>query len=182
MRKVVVSEFLSLDGIMSNPAWTFPYWNDEIKNYKGSEVDTTGALLLGRVTYQEFAKAWPNSPDEGAPVINAMPKFVASNTLPADTTEWNATIIQGDLAEEIQKIKNQPGKDLLVYGSGDFVTWLIQNHLVDEYHLLVYPVVLGEGKSFYQAGLNHNLELADTRTFSSGVVALTYRPAPKPAQ
>ncbi|MBN9391692.1 MAG: dihydrofolate reductase [Chloroflexi bacterium] len=182
MRKIVVSEYLSLDGIMSYPAWTMPYWNDEISSYKGAENDASDALLLGRVTYQEFAKAWPDSPDEGAARMNEMPKYVASNTLDAGAAEWNATIIKGDLLDEIGKLRNQSGGDLLVYGSGDFVNWLIQNNLVDEYHLLVYPVVIGEGKAFFQPGLNKTLELAESKTFSSGVVALTYRPAPASAQ
>lgn len=175
MRKVVVTEFVSLDGVMEEPAWTAPYWNDEIAEFKGEESAACDALLLGRITYEGFAKAWPSSTDPGAEQMNSLPKHVASRTL--KTTEWNATLLPGDVVEEVTKLKQQPGKNLLVYGSGQLVQTLIQHNLVDEYRLLVYPVVLGKGQRLFNDGDTASLKLVRTQAFSSGVVALVYEPA-----
>ena len=176
MRKVVVSEFVSLDGIMENPAWTFPYWNDEIADFKRAETNAADALLLGRQTYQEFAAAWPTSTDEGAPYFNSVLKYAVSTTL--DKGEWNNShIIKGNAVEEITKLKGQPGKDLLVYGSATLIQTLIANNLVDQYNLLVYPVVIGKGKRLFQDGTETKLKLVQSKGFSSGVVAMVYQPA-----
>ena len=178
MRRVVVTEYLSLDGVIENPAWTAPYWNDEIAKFKYDELFGSDALLLGRVTYQGFAQAWPSmkKDEQGfADRMNSLPKFVATRTL--TTPEWNASFIQGDVAAEVARLKQQPGQDLLVYGSGQFVQTLIQHDLVDQYHLLVYPVVLGSGKRLFNVEHQTNLQLVGAQTFSLGVVALTYRPA-----
>lgn len=177
MRRVVVTEYLSLDGVIENPAWTAPYWNDEIAKFKYDELFGSDALLLGRVTYQGFAQAWPSMKDEQgfADRMNSLPKFVATRTLA--TPEWNASFIHGDVATEVARLKQQPGQDLLVYGSGQFVQTLIQHDLVDQYHLLVYPVVLGSGKRLFNVEHQTNLQLVGAQTFSLGVVALTYRPA-----
>lgn len=111
MRKIIVTEFLSLDGIMEEPAWTAPYWNDEIAKFKGDEQDTSDALLLGRITYQGFAAAWPESEDEGADYMNNIPKYVVSTTL--DKAEWNnSTIISSNAVKEITQLKQQNGQDL----------------------------------------------------------------------
>lgn len=175
MRNIVVSEFLSLDGVMENPGWTFPYWNDEIAKFKGEETDAGDALLLGRVTYQGFAAAWPESTDEGAPYFNNVRKYVVSTTL--DTVEWNnSVLIKHNIVEEITKLKQQDGQDLVVHGSGTLVQTLMQHNLVDRYRLLVYPVVLGTGKRLFQDGTTATLKLVETRSFSSGVVALIYQP------
>src|SRR5687767_6228574 len=108
MRKLVVTEFVSLDGVMENPGWTFPYWNDEIAQFKGEETAASDAMLLGRVTYQGFAAAWPNSKDEGAPYFNSVRKYVVSTTL--DKAEWNnSVIIRENVIEEIAKLKQQDG-------------------------------------------------------------------------
>ena len=176
MRKVVVTEFLSLDGIMEEPAWTFKYWNDEIAKFKGEESSASDALLLGRVTYQGFAAAWPESKDEGADYFNSVRKYVVSTTL--DKAEWNNShIIKGNIVEEIAKLKQQDGKDIMVHGSAMLVQTLIQHDLVDHYRLLVYPVVLGKGKRLFKEGTTATLKLVETRTFSSGVAALIYQPA-----
>ncbi len=177
MSKVAVSMYVSLDGVIEEPAWTAPYWNDEIAKFKFDELFASRALLLGRVTYQGFAKAWPTMKDAGdfGDRMNSLPKHVASRTL--EEAEWNANLIKENVAEEVAKLKQQPGQDLLVYGSGDFVQTLMQHDLIDEYRLLVYPVVLGSGKRLFQDGSTATLRLVETQRFSTGVVALIYQPA-----
>ncbi|HVO44514.1 MAG TPA: dihydrofolate reductase family protein [Aggregatilineales bacterium] len=175
MRKVVVTEFLSLDGVMEDPGWTFKYWNAEIAKFKGEESNASDALLLGRVTYQGFAAAWPASKDEGAAYFNSVRKYVVSTTL--DTVEWNnSRLIKGNIVAEIRKLKQQDGKDIIVHGSATLVRMLMQHDLVDCYRLLVYPVVLGKGKRLFQEGAIATLNLVEARSFSSGVVALIYEP------
>jgi dihydrofolate reductase len=175
MRKLVVTEFVSLDGVMEEPGWTFPYWNDEIANFKGEETSAGDALLLGRVTYQGFAAAWPESKDEGADYFNSVRKYVVSTTL--DKAEWNnSTLIKDNIVEEITKLKQQDGKDIVVHGSGTLVQTLMAHDLVDSYRLLVYPVVLGKGKRLFQEGTTATLKLVETQSFRSGVAALVYEP------
>lgn len=177
MRKVIVTMFVSLDGVMENPAWTAPYWNDEIAKFKLDELLATDAHLLGRVTYQGFAAAWPSRTDEQgfADRMNSLPKYVVSMTL--EKAEWNnSTIIKENIIEEVSKLKQQPGQDILVAGSGTLVQTLMQHDLIDEYRLLVYPVVLGSGKRLFQDGSTATLKLVEAKTFRSGVVALVYEP------
>jgi dihydrofolate reductase len=175
MRNIVVTEFLSLDGVMEAPGWTFPYWNDEIAAFKGEEAAASDALLLGRVTYQGFAAAWPESTDEGAGYFNSVRKYVVSTTL--DTAEWNNSIlIKGDIVSEIARLKQLDGRDITVHGSAALVQTLMQHDLVDRYRLLVYPVVLGKGKRLFQEGATATLNLVHTQRFSSGVVALNFEP------
>lgn len=175
MRKIVVTEFLSLDGIMEHPAWTFPYWNDEIAKFKGEETSASDALLLGRVTYQGFAAAWPESTDEGADYFNNVRKYVVSTTL--ETVEWNnSRLINDNIVAAITNLKQQDGKDITVHGSATLVQTLIRHDLVDRYRLLVYPVVLGTGKRLFQEGTTATLKLVETQAFSSGVAALIYEP------
>lgn len=173
MRKIVVTEFMSLDGVIENPGWTFPYWNDEIAAFKGAETSSSDALLLGRVTYEGFAAAWPTSPDPGAEYFNNVRKYVVSTTL--DSAEWNnSVLIKDNVAEEITKIKQQEGQDIAVHGSAKLALWLMQQGLVDRLHLLVYPVVLGQGQRLFPEGIPGTLKLAESKTFSTGVVALVY--------
>ena len=175
MRKLVVTEFLSLDGVMEAPGWSFRYWNDEIAQFKGDESNAGDALLLGRVTYQGFAAAWPESTDEGAPYFNNVRKYVVSTTL--DTVEWNnSVLIKDNIVEAITNLKQQDGKDIVVHGSATLVQTLMQHELVDRYRLLVYPVVVGEGKRLFNEGTTATLKLVESRSFSSGVVALIYEP------
>jgi dihydrofolate reductase len=160
---------------MEDPTWTFPYWNDEIAQFKGEETSAREPLLLGRVTYQGFAAAWPQSQDEGAAYFNSTRKYVVSTTL--DKVEWNnSTLIKDNIVEEITELKQQDGQDLVVHGSATLVQTLMQHDLVDRYRLLVYPVVLGKGKHLFQEGTTATLKLVETRSFSSGVVALIYEP------
>ncbi len=175
MRKIVVTEFLSLDGVMEEPGWTFQYWNDEIAKFKSEEAPASDALLLGRVTYQGFAAAWPQSKDEGAPYFNSVRKYVISTTL--DTVAWNnSMLIKDNIVAEIAKLKQQDGKDLIVHGSATLVQTLMRHDLVDCYRLLVYPLVLGKGKRLFQEGSTATLKLVEARSFSSGVAALIYEP------
>ena len=185
MRKVVVAEFLTLDGVMEDPGgaekfahggWSRGYWDDEIGKFKYDELFASDAHLLGRVTYQGFAAAWPSQADEAgfADRMNNLPHYVVSTTL--QKAEWNnSTIIKNNVAEEIAKLKQQPGMDILVAGSATLIQTLIKNNLVDEYHLLVYPVVLGSGKRLFQDGTLTKLKLVASKPFPSGVVALTYQ-------
>jgi dihydrofolate reductase len=178
MRKLVVSEFVTLDGVIEDPAWTFPFRSEEQEAFKLAELKAADALLLGRVTYEGFAAAWPRMAEqtgEYGAMMNGYPKYVASTTL--ERAEWNASLLRGDLAEEITKLKAQPGRDILVFGSGRLVETLLRHELVDEYRLLVFPVVLGRGRRLFPEGLGTTLQLVEARPFSSGVVALTYRPA-----
>jgi dihydrofolate reductase len=175
MRKLVVTEFLSLDGVMENPSWTFPYWNDEIASFKGDESNASDALLLGRVTYEGFAMAWPNSKDEGAAYFNGVRKYVVSTTL--DKADWNnSVLIKNNVVEEINRLKQGDGKNIIVHGSGKLIQTLMQHDLVDEYRLLVYPVVLGQGQRLFEDGAKATLKLVEARPVSSGVIATIYQP------
>ena len=176
MRKLVVTEFISLDGVIENPAWTFKYWNDEIANFKGEETNASDALLLGRVTYEGFAAAWPNSTDEGAPYFNGVRKYVVSKTL--KKAAWNnSVILSGDLVDEVNKLKQQDGTNITVHGSGKLAQALIKHGLVDSLRLLVYPVVLGKGQRLFEDGTTATFNLVSAKPFSSGVTALIYEPA-----
>jgi dihydrofolate reductase len=176
MRKVVVTEFMSLDGVMEEPRWTFKYWNDEIAKFKGEESSASDALLLGRVSYEGFAAAWPESKDEGAEYFNSVRKYVVSKTL-EEPLEWNnSTLIKDNIVQEITNLKQQNGKDITVHGSATLVQTLMQHDLVDRYRLLVYPVVVGKGKRLFKEGIPATLKLLESRSFSSGVVALVYEP------
>jgi dihydrofolate reductase len=150
--------------------------------FKLDEVMASDALLLGRVTYEGFAVAWPSMTEAGdfAVRMNGYPKYVVSTTL--DKAEWNNShIIKGNVPQEVATLKQQPGRNILVYGSGQLVQMLIEHDLVDEFRLMVYPIVLGSGKRLFKDGTNTTLKPTGTHAFSSGVVALTYQPAGKEA-
>jgi dihydrofolate reductase len=186
MRKIVVSEFITLDGVFEDPGgaegskeggWTTPYGNDEFMKFKHEELFNADMLLLGRVTYEDFAKARPamKETDSFGVRMNELPKYVASTTL--DKLDWeNSQLLHGDAAEEIRKLKAENGKEILVFGSGQLSNTLMQNNLVDEYRLLVYPVVLGEGKRLFKDGAYAKLKLTEARPFQTGVVLLRYEP------
>jgi dihydrofolate reductase len=177
VRKLVVTEFVSLDGVTDDPAWTAPYWSDDIGEFKFAELFGSDSLLLGRVTYEGFAEAWPDRTDEQgyADRINSMPKHVVSTTLSAPT--WNnSEVIDSDVAGRIAQLKQEDGQDILVFGSGTLAQTLIQEGLVDRYNLLVYPVVLGSGRRMFRDETTAKLRLTDTRSFPAGVVLLVYEP------
>ncbi|MBA3779332.1 MAG: dihydrofolate reductase family protein [Chloroflexi bacterium] len=179
MRQVVASIFVSLDGVMEAPEqWTPDFWSDELETYARELLFASGALLLGRRTYEVFAKAWPKRTDEQgfADRINQMPKFIASTTL--DSGEWNAEILKGEVATEVAKVKDQAGGSLLIYGSADLVNYLLQRNLIDEHRLWLFPVVVGAGKHLFKDGLEKKtLKHTGTTPFSSGTLVLTYEPA-----
>lgn len=179
-RNLIVSEFLTLDGVMEAPEeWSFQFFSEEQQEYKHDELFDSGALLLGRKTYESFAAAWPDRTDETgfADQMNDLPKYVVSTSL--KETEWtNSTIIDGNVVEEVTALKQEPGQDILVNGSAELVNSLLEADLVDEYRLMVHPVVQGSGKRlFADGGDPTTMSLVDTEAFGSGVVVLTYEPA-----
>jgi dihydrofolate reductase len=182
MRKVVAAEFLSLDGVMESPdQWHFPYFNDEMGQAVGEGFATSDALLMGRVLYEEWAAFWPSQDPEENPVaatMNGVRKYVVSTTLEGPL-EWNnAALIGENVAEELSEIKRQPGKDIVISGSGALVRSLLDEGLIDELKLMVHPVIVGRGKRLFEEGEKQTaLELVDSRTFATGVVFLTYRSA-----
>jgi len=172
--------FVSLDGVVESPEkWSFPFWSDETQQFKVDELRATDALLLGRVTYEGFAAAWPGRKgDAFADRFNSMPKFVASRTL--KKLEWNNShLIKGDLATEVAKLKQQPGQDIVIHGSPGLIRSLLPHDLIDEFRLLVYPLVLGRGKRLFDEASQASLSLVESTAFSKGVVKLVYRPAEK---
>jgi dihydrofolate reductase len=191
MGKVVVTEFVSLDGVMEDPGgaesfehggWTFKFEQGaDGAQFKLDETLAADALLLGRVTYEEFAAAWPSMPaDEAgfADKMNGMPKYVVSTTL--DKAEWNnSTVIRDDVADEVSGLKQRLGGDILVAGSRKLIQTLMEHDLVDEYRLMVFPIVLGSGKRLFEQGSKTTtLRLVETKPVGpDGVVILTYEPA-----
>jgi dihydrofolate reductase len=194
MRKVVAAEYVTLDGVMTDPGgtgeieqggWSNPYFNDELATYQSEQLFASDALLLGRVTFEGFAAAWPmmeETEGEFAVRMNTLPKFVASRSL-NEPLPWNGTLLKGDVADEVAKLKEEPGGDLLISGSGELVNTLHPRGLIDEYRLMVFPVTLGVGKHLFERGNGtHTLKLSDVRRTSTGVALLTYEPAGKPAE
>ena len=186
-RRLIASEFVTLDGVIEGPghdehrdgknAWALAGTSEDQQRYKVDELSAADAILLGRVTYQIFAAFWPTAPgDEGfADRMNDIPKYVVSRTL--STAEWNNTSIVRDVPKEIPKLKDQPGGDIVIFGSSDLVNELMKHGLIDEIRLIVFPVVLGSGKRLFRDETDtSHLNLIGTRTFSSGTVLLTYQP------
>ena len=178
MGKIVLAMFVSLDGVVENPGWSMPYWSDDISAFKAEESAECTALLLGRVTYEGFAKAWPESKDEGAEHMNNLVKYVPTNTL--EQPEWNATFLKGDVIAQIRQLREE--QNLLIYGSTVLADSLIKHNLIDEYRLLIYPVVIGEGQRLFHPGTTATLKLVETRTMSTGVAMLKYQRIEQPAE
>jgi dihydrofolate reductase len=180
MRKIMVEVEVSVDGAMggeNTDFWkqVFPFHSADVQEYLNELLFMPDALLLGQKTYESFAKVWPARQGKDADRINSMPKYVASRTL-KEPLEWNATLIKGDVAEEIRKLKQEPGKSLVQYGVGELTHTMLKHGLVDEFRILVYPFTFGEGpRIFEHMGVN-TLKLLDTKMFSSGAVALHYQP------
>ena len=178
--RLVATEYLSLDGVFEEPGhWSGPMFDAEAGQFKWSELQASDALLLGRRTYEGFAAAWPTMPNTGefGERMNSMPKYVISSTL--DRAEWTGSIlIKGNVADEIRKLKSQPGKDLLLSGSGQLFNAMMKENLIDLYRFMLHPIVLGKGKKlFADAGGERKLELKETRRFSKGIIVLEYEPA-----
>ena len=187
MGRIVVTEFVSLDGVVEDPGgsenfrhggWTFEIERGEDGDkFKLDEAFEADALLLGRKTYEGFAAAWPSRDGEFADKFNNMPKYVVSSTL--KNPEWtNSTVLDGDLREEVSKLRQEPGGDIVVHGSAQLVQALIENDLVDELRVMVFPVVLGRGKRLFgETSDKKRLRLTDSKTVGDGVEIMIYEPA-----
>jgi len=187
MARIVVTEFVSLDGVIEDPGGSedFKYggWSFEIERgeegdrFKLDEALNADALLLGRRTYEGFAAAWPSREGEFADKFNSMPKYVVSSTL-RDPDWTNSTVLDGDVAEEVSKLREQQDGEIVVHGSAQLVQALLEHGLVDELRLMVFPVVLGAGKRLFgETSDKRPLRLTDSRTVGDGVEILTYQPA-----
>jgi dihydrofolate reductase len=186
MARIVVTEFVSLDGVIEDPggsedfkhgAWSFEIDRGDAGNkFKLDETMAADALLLGRRTYEGFAEAWPSREGEFADKFNNRPKYVVSSTL--GEPEWNnTTVLGGDLVEEVSKLRDGPDAEIVVHGSGQQVQALMEHDLVEELRLMLFPVVLGAGKRLFgETTDKKSLELADSQVVGEGVVILTYRP------
>jgi dihydrofolate reductase len=193
MRKVIVTEFLSLDGVMQAPGdpdedrsggfvhggWQIPYFDDHFAKVAFEGMAETDGYLFGRRTYEIMAAFWPTQPDDVpfAASLNGLPKYVASTTL-SEPLEWrNSTLLHGDVAKAVAELKEQPGKNLVVLGSGELVQTLMENDLVDEYGLMINPILLGSGKRLFREGsAKRPLRLVRSLTTTSGVLVATYEP------
>jgi dihydrofolate reductase len=189
MRRLIATEYLTLDGVMEAPGsetslgerggWSFLFSSDDHRQFKWEELLASDALLLGRTTYEIFVAAWPARTGEFADRMNSLPKYVVSSSL--DNVEWNNSYLIHDtthLLEGIDELKQQPGQDILLTGSADLFHTLRQQNLIDEYHFMVYPIIVGTGKRLFKDGNNIPLNLVKSQTLSSGVVVLIYRPQP----
>src|SRR5438132_4851338 len=192
MSRVVVTNSVTLDGVMQAPArpdedvrggfqhggWALPYNDPVMARVMGERMARGGALLLGRRTYQDFYSVWPNRKDNPyTEVLNNSPKYVASTTLEEPLPWVNSTLLEGDAAEAVARLKQQLDVDLGVLGSGELVKSLMRRNLVDEYVLLIHPLILGSGRRLFPDGSTFALRLLDTRTTNNGVVIATYQPA-----
>ncbi|MEZ0089099.1 dihydrofolate reductase family protein [Streptacidiphilus sp. EB129] len=178
MRKLIVSEFLTADGVMESPhEWHGAYFDEDMAGTVAAQMAASDALLLGRTTYEGFAAAWPAMPDApGADHMNNVAKYVVSTTL--EKADWNnSTVIGADPAAAISRLKEQDGGDITVMGSATLVQWLLREGLVDQIELLVDPVVIGHGKRLFQDGLERTpLDVVSSRMFGSGVHHVVYAP------
>jgi dihydrofolate reductase len=191
MRKLIVSTFLTLDGVMQAPGgpeedqsggfthggWSVNYWDERMGEVMGEAMSTGFDLLLGRKTYDIFAAFWPHTDDPGARPLNDATKYVASRSRP--TLEWsNSVLLEGDAADAVAALKQEDGPELQVHGSGDLIQTLVRHGLVDEFRLWVFPVVIGSGKRLFAEGaIPAGLRLVDSTASTTGVVIGTYEPA-----
>jgi dihydrofolate reductase len=191
MRKLIVSTFLTLDGVMQAPGgpeedqsggfahggWSVNYWDERMGEVMGEAMSTGFDLLLGRKTYDIFAAFWPHTDDPGAKPLNDATKYVASRSQP--TLEWSRSVLlEGDAADAVAALKQEDGPELQVHGSGDLIQTLVRHSLVDEFRLWVFPVVIGSGKRLFAEGaIPAGLRLADSTVSTTGVVIGTYEPA-----
>jgi dihydrofolate reductase len=193
MRKIVVTNSLTLDGVMQAPGradedvrdgfdrggWALPYNDEVMGRVMGKGMATTGALLLGRRTYLDFYNVWPHMKDNPfTDVLNKTDKYVASTTLTTPLPWQNSTLLKGDAAEAVAELKQQEGPDIAVLGSGELIRSLRSRNLIDEYVLLIHPLVMGSGRRLFpDGGPSADLRLLDSITTTTGVMIATYRPA-----
>jgi dihydrofolate reductase len=177
MGKVYAVEYVTLDGVFEEPAWSGPYFNEELGNWQDSNLREADALLLGRRTYEGFKAAWPQMEEATGDFgrkMNGMPKHVATTTL--TQPEWNARFIPGDVAEAVAKLKTEPGT-LMINGSASLVNYLTRHNLIDEYRIMFYPLVVGEGRKLWDEGTKVALKHTGSFTTATGVEVVTYVPA-----
>jgi dihydrofolate reductase len=179
MSKLVVSEFISLDGVIESPEkWHFPFLSEDMGEYVQKEFFGMDGSLMGRITYEAFAGFWPSMDDEFAKKMNGMPKFVVSTTL--ERADWNNSTLLKSI-EDVRKLKEEFEGTIGVTGSATLVRSLLQAGLIDELQLTVHPIVVGHGIRLFDNSLDTTtLQLVDTKTFSAGVVLLTYQPIATP--
>ncbi|HEX4919742.1 MAG TPA: dihydrofolate reductase family protein [Candidatus Bathyarchaeia archaeon] len=187
MRRLIVSNLMSLDGFVAGPKGELDWFvhegfmiGTEFGQYAREMISSVDAILLGRLTYQEFVGYWPTATDNDPVIterINSLPKIIFSKTL--ERVEWNnARLVKGNAADEVRRLKEQPGRDLVIYGSAELVSALMKENLIDEFHIIIQPVVLGKGKpEFKDLNQRHNLKLVEAKPFKSGAVWLRYQPA-----
>lgn len=178
--RLVATEYVSLDGIFDEPGqWSGPWFNEEAMKFKADELDHADAQLLGRKTYEGFARAWPTMEGTGdfGVKMNTMPKYVVTSTL--TTLDWPGSVaVKGDVAAGVRKLKEKPGDDLLLAGSGMLFNYLLGEDLIDLYRLMVHPVVIGHGnRLFRDSAAVRKLRLVDTKRFATGIVILEFEPA-----
>jgi dihydrofolate reductase len=192
MRRVIVNTSLTLDGVMQAPGrpdedlrggfahggWALPYNDEVMGRVMGRGMAQGRPLLFGRRTYEDFAAVWPNRADNPfSAVLNNAQKYVVSTTLSAPLPWTNSTLLEGDAAESVARLKAQSGEDLVILGSGELVRSLMDRNLIDEYVLLIHPLVLGSGRRLFPDGVFATLRLLDSVTTTTGVMIATYRPA-----
>ena len=194
MSKIVVTNSLTLDGVMQAPGrpdedqrggftyggWAAPYSDPSMVAAMGEGMASTGAMLFGRRTYEDFAAVWPNAPEDNpfAAVLNSAQKYVASTTLREPLAWRNSTLLKGDAADAVARLREQPGKDIVILGSGELVQSLMRRNLIDTYTLLIHPLILGKGRRLFHEGAAFaRLRLIKTRTTATGVIIATYQPA-----
>jgi dihydrofolate reductase len=177
MGKIFSVAYVTLDGVFEDPSWSGPYFNEELENWQAENLRQADMQLLGRKTYEGFKEAWPKMEAETGDFgvkFNAMPKRVATTTL--TEPEWNATFIEGDVAEAVRGLKAAP-ETIVINGSATLVNYLARHNLIDEYRLMVFPVVVGAGRKMWDDGTKVALQLSDSWTTKSGVAVLSYTPA-----
>jgi dihydrofolate reductase len=173
MGKIVAVEYLTLDGVFEEPAWTQPYFDEAVGAFQGEAMQWADALLMGRVTYDGMSQAWPamgDAPSTGGDIMNSIGKYVPTSTLTEPT--WNATFLSGDVVEAVTKLKTG-SENLVIYGSGKLTETLRAAGLIDEYRLLICPIVLGEGRTLFTGSAPSTFTVTDNRTAPSGMVLLT---------
>lgn len=180
MRKIIVSTYATLNGVIENPQdWSFDYFDEEAAKFASDQLFAADALLLGRETYESFAQAWPSRSDAFADRINSMDKYVVSTTLEEPLPWGPASLLSQNVVEEIARLKQQPGQDILVYGTGRLAHTLLQHGLLDEHRLWVIPIIWDSGRRIFEGMDTTKLELVEAKTLPSGTVILSHKLAPK---
>ena len=178
MRKIIVSSQSSMDMVIDNPQnFVFDYVNDEFMDYAREQIFESDALIMGRLTYEAFAEAWSSraGADDFADRMNSLPKYVASRTL-KEPLAWNANLIKGDIVKEVAKLKEQDGKNILQYGSGELTQTLLKHGLIDEFRLMIFPVAMGTGQRPFENIEKVPMKLLETKVFNTGAVILHFQP------